>query len=76
MNRKQALPGSRFILLRHTKLPDMYCEGPNILQAYGTSEHDHFFSSSPIPGMLHTCSESRRIMIENGWELAFADPRK
>lgn len=32
----------------------------------------HFWSSSPIPALLHTCRESRRAMQLCGYELVFA----
>ena len=63
---KDALPDRRFVHVQHTtmarrKLDKVSVPRPN----------DYLGSKLPIPGMLHACSESRRIAIEAGWKLEF-----
>jgi len=52
---KQALPEGRFV---HVQCREDSPEG-------------YLFSSTPIPGTLHACSESRKITIATGWSLQF-----
>ena len=48
-----------------------------LLNRYKEVKLTHFFllvfSTSPIPGTLHACNESRRVATEAGWTLAFGE---
>ncbi|KAI1651763.1 uncharacterized protein F4817DRAFT_323544 [Daldinia loculata] len=45
-------------------------EHPDV--AYELLRKSYIYSKAPIPALLHTCVESRRVLISAGYQLAFA----
>ncbi|RSL61905.1 hypothetical protein CEP54_005985 [Fusarium duplospermum] len=48
---------------------DWLCENPHI--AWEFARRCHLFSNAPIPALLHTCTESRLVLINIGYQLTF-----
>lgn len=63
---KAALPERRFVNVLHNSNADGFWS--EILYDHAD---DYFFSRTPVPGLLHACFDSRKIMMEAGWRLEF-----
>jgi hypothetical protein len=53
--------------------PEWLAERPWI--AFEMLRKSYLWSQAPIPPLLHTCSNSRRVLMDLGYELAFASRR-
>ncbi|WAO86360.1 Hypothetical protein NCS54_00363200 [Fusarium falciforme] len=48
---------------------DWLCENPDFVWEF--ARRCHLYSHTPIPALLHTCAESRIMLINMGYKLAF-----